>query len=91
MILGSYTLFFPFCSTNCFDYLFIHYLSNHIYNIIGTINSVRWNPSGNMLASASDDKTAKLIDFKTGKVLHTGNTADGSKLLNIFLKIINTN
>jgi len=42
---------------------------------------VRWNPSGDMIASASDDKTAKLLDFKTGKVLHTGTTSDGSKYL----------
>ncbi len=42
---------------------------------------MRWNPSGDMIASASDDKTAKLLDFKTGKVLHTGNTSDGSKSL----------
>ncbi len=40
---------------------------------------VRWNPSGDMIASASSDGTAKLLDFKTGKVLHTGNTSDGSR------------
>lgn len=32
---------------------------------------VRWNPMGNMLASASTDGTAKLLDFRTEKVLHT--------------------
>ncbi len=42
---------------------------------------MRWNPSGDMIASASDDKTAKLLDFKTGKILHTGTTPDGSKCL----------
>ena len=41
---------------------------------------MRWSPSGDMLASASDDKTVKLLDFKTGKVLYTGNTSDGGNL-----------
>ena len=41
-----------------------------------------------MLASASDDKTVKLLDFKTGKTIHTGKTADGSKLLHFhFLEL----
>ena len=50
-----------------------------IYPLGGT-NCVRWSPSGDRLASASNDKTAKLLDFKTGKVLYTGNTSDESKL-----------
>ena len=41
---------------------------------------MRWSPSGDKLASASDDKIVKLLDLKTGKVLYTGNTSDGSKL-----------
>ena len=42
---------------------------------------VRWSPSSDKLASASFDKTVKLLDFKTGKVLYTGNTSDkGGKL-----------
>ena len=47
--------------------------------ILDSINCVRWSPSGDKLASASDDKTVQLLDFKTGKVLYTGNTSDGSK------------
>ena len=31
-----------------------------------------------MIASASDDSTVALLDFKTGKKLYTGNTSDGS-------------
>ncbi len=42
---------------------------------------MRWNPSGDMIASVSDDKTAKLLDFKTEKVLHASTTSDGSKSL----------
>ncbi len=42
---------------------------------------MRWSPSGDMIASASGDKTAKLLDFNTGKVLHTGTASDGSKSL----------
>ena len=41
---------------------------------------MRWSPSGDKLASASNDKTVKLLDFKTGKVLYTGNTSGESKL-----------
>ena len=41
---------------------------------------MRWSSTGDKLASASDDKTVQLLDFKTGKVLYTGNTSDGSKL-----------
>ena len=48
--------------------------------ILGLIRCVRWSPSGDKVASASHDKTVKLLDFKTGKVLYTGNTSDGSKL-----------
>ena len=41
---------------------------------------MRWSPSGDKLASASWDKAVKLLDFKTGKVLYTGNTSDSGKL-----------
>ena len=47
-------------------------------NKIGWINCVRWNANGDMLVTASNDKTAKLWDFKTGKMLYTGHTQDGS-------------
>ena len=48
--------------------------------ILDKINCVRWSPSGDELASASNDKTVKLVDFKTGKVLFTGNTSARGKL-----------
>src|SRR5690348_7726361 len=48
------------------------------YNFLDDINCVRWNTRGDMLASASSDMTANLWDFKTGKVLYTGKTSDGS-------------
>ena len=41
---------------------------------------MRWSPSGDKLASTSGDRTVKLLDFNTGKVLYTGNPSDGSKL-----------
>ena len=40
---------------------------------------MRWSPSGDMLVTASEDKTVALLDFKTGKTLYTGNISDGSK------------
>ena len=48
---------------------------------LASINCVRWDPIGCSLASASEDKTVKLLDFKTGKVLYTGTTSDGRKSL----------
>ena len=38
----------------------------------GLIHCVRWNPSGDLLATASSDKSAKVVDFKTGKIIHSG-------------------
>lgn len=35
---------------------------------------MRWSLDGSMLASASQDNTAKLLDFTTGKVVFTGTT-----------------
>ena len=43
------------------------------------IYCVRWSSTGDMLASASNDTTAALLDFKTGKKIYTGKTSDGSK------------
>ena len=43
------------------------------------INCVRWSPNGDMLATASNDMTAALLDFKTGKQLYAGNTSDERK------------
>ena len=50
------------------------------YCSLDDIYCVRWSPSGDKLATASQDKTVKLLDFKTGKVLYTGITSDRSKL-----------
>ena len=36
---------------------------------------VRWGSNGEMLANAGD-QTAKLLDFKTGKLLYGGLTSD---------------
>ena len=47
----------------------------------GAIHCVRWSPSGEMLATASSDMSASLLDFKTGKKLYTGKTSDNSNLL----------
>ena len=39
---------------------------------------MRWDLSGDRLASVSKDRTIKVLDFKTGKVLYSGTTSDGS-------------
>lgn len=41
---------------------------------------VRWSPNGEMIASASRDKTVKLWDVKTGKALYIGKTSDKRNL-----------
>ena len=69
-----------FIQVRSFDMFNKLFLTSNSY-FLGIINCVRWSPSGDMLASASADKTVKLWDFTTGKVLHTGTTSDGSKLL----------
>ena len=63
-----------------FDLFNNSFLTSNCYYIgTGTINCVRWSPSGDMLASSSSDKTVALLDFKTGKKLYTGKTSDNSK------------
>ena len=41
-------------------------------NPLASINCVRWSSSGDTFATASDDQSAKVIDFKTGKVIYSG-------------------
>lgn len=47
---------------------------------IGAIYCVRWNSSGDMLASCCSDGEAKVLDFKTGKELYKGKTQDYCEL-----------
>ena len=56
-------------------------MNNLIILYLDYISCVRWSPRGDMLATASSDMTAKVVDFKTGKVLYTGTTPDNGKLL----------
>ena len=41
---------------------------------------VRWNLHGDMLATASRDHSAKVIDFKAEKEIHSALTSAGGKL-----------
>lgn len=52
---------------------------NRIPIIRGSVFSVKWSPRGNMLATASNDSTMKVIGFSSGKILYSGETADASK------------
>lgn len=47
--------------------------------LLGWIYSVRWDMTGELMCSASDDKTAKVIDFGSGKVVYSRHTKDGRK------------
>ena len=40
-----------------------------------------WNPDGNILASASQDGTPTLMDFKANRKFYSGKTPDGSSFL----------
>lgn len=60
---------------------YISFVENIIENFEGHINCVNWSPNGDMLASASEDKTVKLLDVKNDKVIYTGKTADGSNYI----------
>lgn len=42
------------------------------------VRTVKWDASGDRIATACFDNTAKLVDFATGKVLLSGLTADNS-------------
>lgn len=46
-------------------------------NSLGHTFCVRWTPSEDVIASASQDGTAKLLDFKSGKVIYTGKKMGG--------------
>ena len=35
------------------------------------INSVRWNVQGNLLATASDDKSVKVFEMTSGNIIYT--------------------
>lgn len=43
------------------------------------INTVKWSPNGELLATASNDRSVKLFDFGTGKTITNETTADGRK------------
>ena len=58
--------------------IFLVALFNITY-IIERIKCVRWSPNGRALATASNDGTAKILDFRSGKVSYTGKTTDNSK------------
>lgn len=64
-----------FIKVRIFEFL----ISGPNYYLLGAINCVRWSPSGDMLATASNDQTVKILDFKTGKELYTETTMDRSK------------
>jgi WD40 repeat protein len=58
---------------------YMHRLSSFSVLKTGKALCVRWNSSGNLLASASSDKTVTILDFLTGKtVLTAKNSNDGN-------------
>lgn len=59
----------------------LRYLINHnplvLHNHNSFVKSVAIDPMENYIASASWDRTIKIINYKTGKVIHTLNGHDG--------------
>jgi WD40 repeat protein len=53
----------------------------------GWINCLRWNSSRDMVATASNDNTTNLLDFKTGEILHTCTTCKGRNFISDWLII----
>lgn len=53
------------------------------------IYCVRWGPNGDTIASASEDKTAKLLDWKTGKVILQKETSDKSNFIIVNFSTLN--
>lgn len=47
---------------------------------LGSIYSVRWGSKGQLLGTASDDRTAKLLDVRIEKMLYRGTTSDDGKI-----------
>lgn len=48
---------------------------------VAWISCVRWDRSGNMLASVSWDGTVKLLESRIEKVVYAKSTSDGSNFL----------
>ena len=46
---------------------------------------MRWNSSGDMLASTGQSATVQLWDVKAEKAIHTGTDPEGSELLIMYL------
>jgi len=69
-----------FIQVACFEILNWFILITKLL-ILGTVHCVRWNSCGDMLASASSDRTVKLLDFKTEKVIHTEENPESCNLL----------
>ena len=53
-------------------------------SFIRLIYCVQWSPYGDMIATASYDQYARVIDFKTGKVIYSGTTPDAGKSFTAF-------
>ena len=52
--------------------------------LVQPINCVRWSAAGDLLTTASEDTSSKVVDIKTGRAIHSGVTLDGSKFGYIF-------
>lgn len=47
--------------------------------LLDQVTCVRWNSSGTTLVSGSTDSTVKVVDFNTGKILHSEKNSDWSR------------
>ena len=63
-----------FDDIHCCKFLeFVKWIRIYSY-LLDAVFCVRWSQSGGMLATASNDDSVIILDFKTGKVLYTGYT-----------------
>ena len=48
---------------------------------LDSIGAVKWSSDGNMIATGSDDRTAKMIDFRSGGKILCKEEANGCKTI----------
>ena len=71
------------CDTSSF---FLYQLFSYFYNLknLEWINCVRWNASGDLVASVSSDGSVAMWEFSTAKLIYTESNLDKSNVFSKF-------